>query len=220
MNTSRLAGLSAEKHIMALVHVARESLSRWCSPTCCVPATRAGLEILKGWDIKCTPLYTEVIAANREWVRGDRVAPAYSVTVGVSFDTPDGVTILDRREDDGFNGHLVISGKTGSRKFLLDMSTWQMDRPQRSIHIPSGVAIELGKPLVGDWSAATNLRDEGKVVYRNHPLVATREWERSPDWTFTDDWHRELHESIVADLRESAMQELEQLQTTQREERP
>lgn len=219
MNTSRLAGLSAEKHIMALTHVARQALSRWCSPTCCVAATRAGLEILKGWDIKCAPLYTEVIAANREWVRGDRVAPAYSVTVGVSFSAPDGVAIVDRREDEGFNGHLVIAGKTGSRKFLLDLSVWQMDRPQRSIYIPRAVAIETLKPPVGEWSAATNLRDEGKVVYRAHPLASTREWERSPDWMLADDWHRDLHEHIVADLRESALQELEKLQM-QREEQP
>lgn len=203
MRETLIPGISAEKHVAALVVVARDALSRWCGPTCCVSATLAGIDVLRGWGLKAMPLYTETIAANREWVAGARTAPAYSVMIGLA--EPDREAgIVDNREGDGFNGHLVIYGKSGSQKFLIDLSAWQMDRPQRRVHVPIAVGIEVDKPCVGLWAAATTLSDGGLVTYRTHPLAHTREWETSPDWSLTSELHQRAHHGIVHDMREYA----------------
>lgn len=207
-----IPGISPEKHVLALSHVARYVLERHCIDACCIPATRGALDVLEQWGIPGKPLYTEAAAANAQWARGDREPPAWCVLI--SAEPPnDGVPTINVPLPDGrpgFHGHLVVVGKMGSRKYLLDMSAWQMDRPAKGIVVPRAVAIEVSKPFTGKWEVSGPLPGGGRLVYGAHPRAEGREWEASPNWNPAkspepySEYRVNLRRRIAEDLREEA----------------
>ena len=139
-------------------------------------------------DQGARPLLVNVDAYNCEAAHGDPTKPP-AWRVGIDLDRTDGVA-----------GHLVIVGKVGAQKFLLDLSAYQMHRPAKGIHLPSGVAVRAAKSLMGKWRLGAQLEENGAVVYSKHPAPENVPWARSPDWKLPTSRHRAIFAQVVARL--------------------
>jgi len=195
-----------DRMILALSRVARPVLeAEGLQATCCVAATHAGLDVLKAWGVKAKPALVEAYACNKVWLDGTGI-PGSAYCVAIDKDS----------EGEGLNGHLVILGKTTKRHFLLDLSAWQMDRPQKKIIVPTGVLIDTHGPLMPGWATYAPLPQDGKVFYQEHPAPAQARWQNAGDWRLPTPKHRELHAATVRNLRDVA----ERLSTGLEEARP
>jgi hypothetical protein len=177
-----------ERKLLALAEVCRLAHDGLLSADCCVMATRTGLAVLERWKIKARPLLVNVNAYNCEAAHGDPTKPP-AWRVGIDLDRSDGVA-----------GHLVIVGKVGAQKFLLDLSAYQMHRPAKGIHLPSGVAVRAAKPLMGKWRLGAQLEENGAVVYSHHPAPAGVPWAASPNWKLPTSRHRAIFAQVVGRL--------------------
>jgi hypothetical protein len=179
-----------ERKVLALAEVCRLAHQGLLSSDCCVYATRTGLTVLERWGIKAKPLLCNVTASNREAAYGDPTKPtAWSVAIDCD------------QQPQGIAGHLVIVGKVGSQKFLLDLSAYQMNRPGKGIHIRSGVAARAAKPFTGNWRLGLQLEEDGALVYSRHPAPEGVPWASSPNWTLPTARHRATAAEVVARLR-------------------
>jgi hypothetical protein len=172
------------RRIEALAAVARDVLSRRFSPDCCVAATRAGLDVLTGWGVEAEPRFVKACAVNRPWINGSRDPDiAYMVMIDCE-DAP----------DHKIAGHLVIA----TRNRLIDLSAWQFDRPERGIHVASGLVLTSGREL------RIALPGGGAVAYGRHPHPESTRWMSAPDWTLPFVRHQEQHRMLVQELRAAA----------------
>jgi len=174
--------ISVERKINALARVARSALAP-LRENCCVAATKLGIDLLESWSVQAKPLYCTVAAENAD--------KSYAVTIDDS----------SLGFGEGLCGHLVIAGKAGSQKFLLDLSAYQMDRPKRGIIITSGVLAPRERPIIGSWAIGLMLPQGGHLFYKNHPREADREWESAGDWRLHTLERRWNHEQLLSRLR-------------------
>lgn len=172
-------GISPERLLDALSDAAQPALSPFYTRNCCADATALALSILSDWSIEAKPLLVRAGAFNRAWVQGERTKEATAVMIDTE----------NFSEEEGIQGHLVCVGKVGSKKFLLDMSAWQFDRPDRGVHVPSGVlaipsdSCKHFKGFTGKWSIAGELTKGGCIMWGSHPRPDEVNWERAPSWT-------------------------------------
>jgi hypothetical protein len=195
-----------EKQIAALALVARPVLEGiGYQSNCCVLASRAALDVLKGWDIKARPLLCEVVAANFAFRSGGRdPVTAYVVQCDAGIDIKPGEREM-REKAGGLNGHVVLAAKVGRRHMLLDMSAWGFSRPTRDIHIPSGVVFDSRGPIITPkWQLSVDLKGMGCMLYRSHPAPERERFQSASDWTLPTDKHQEMHRGTVAALRQYA----------------
>lgn len=173
------------QRIEALARVSRDVLSLHFSPDCCVAATRAGLDVLAGWGVEATPALVRACAVNQAWLNGSR-------ELGVAA-----IVLIDcETSNDGkVAGHLVIT----TRKYLLDLSAWQFDRPTKGIRVASGLAV-----TASGRSLRASLRGGGAVMYGPHPHPDKVSWENAPDWALADERHQQQHRLVVQELRSAA----------------
>jgi hypothetical protein len=190
--------ISPGRKLARLADVASLVLADLYTPDCCIAATRAGLAVLEHLRIKAQPRACIALAMNREWLAGERALPAWAVMID-----PDETIARPA----GFAGHLVIVGKVGSSKFLLDMSAGQFDRPGREINVPGAVLAGLRKPLplASPWGVSVNLKGGGLLGYSAHPyeLEANTSYKTAPDWTLENETAQRTHAAAVAQLIEA-----------------
>jgi len=190
-----------EKQLGVLADVCRRVQSKYFIDNCCIAATRTGLCVLEELGVrKARPLLVAAAAFNGPFMRGERLPPAAYVAID-----------LDRRKEEGLAGHLVIIGKVGSRKFFLDLSAYQMDRPQKGIHVESGILFAVYRPLSNsgpDWSLEVELPEGGQLVYGKHPHPGLGvSWEHSPNWTLPTERHRQDYGRVVQELLAAVREE-------------
>jgi hypothetical protein len=182
-----------EQQLKAMTFSCRGIQTQYFSDDCCVAATRAGLFVLETLGVrKARPLLVAASAANGDYVRGLREPPAAYVTIDCDTTRPHCVA-----------GHLVLVGKAGSNKFLLDLSAYQMDRPHKGIHVVGGVGITFDKSLAlagDDWRIECALSQGGRLCYGPHPDPEHVPWQRSPNWTLPTPLHRETHRKVAREL--------------------
>lgn len=185
--------LERQMHAMA-VH-AREVLSPHVTDTCCVAATRVGLTVLEELGVRARPHLVAMAAFNAPFAAGLRAPPAAIISTDVRTQRP------------GFlAGHLVIVGKVAGRRFLLDLSAYQADRPERAIHVPTGICVVVGPSFVErrGWKLDVALYEGGHCVYCEHPHPFRMPWKESPNWTLPTREHREAYDAMVRGFRECA----------------
>lgn len=192
-----MIALSPERKLERLAQCARGVLDLVYTPDCCIAATRAGLSVLDALGIKARPRYVLAVAANAEWIADThtgymfgRTPPAWAVMID-----PDETINLKK-----IGGHVVIVGKVGSSKFLLDLSAYQFNRPARGIHIPEARLVGFRKPLVGSWAVGSQLAGGGLLGWRAHPKEHASTWQQAPDWTLPAEQHRRTHGAVVEQL--------------------
>lgn len=181
----------AERRVLAMADASRVAFRPLFNDNCCVIATRVGLHVLAQWGLKARPVLAIAGAFNREAAAGGQEPPAAYVRT---------CNPHDPTKPEGLAGHVVIVGKVGSKKFLLDLSAYQMDRPQKRIHVPTGIAMLLTTPLVADWTVSAPLAGEGFVAYARHPHPELVPWERSAGWTLPTPAHRRNFDQAVVNL--------------------
>jgi len=178
--------VSQEKQLAALAKVARSVLQQFYRNDCCVAATRVGVTLLESWGFRnVKPILTRAIACNTQWVQGLREVPAHIVTVDVDSPGP------------GIAGHLCLTGKIGSQKFLLDLSAFQLNRPSKGILVPEAMMVELSKPLVGDWGVQVDLYDGGRLFWGAHPRPEKVPWSSASDWVMPKTRQRVVHDDVA-----------------------
>jgi len=194
------------KVLAAMERVSWRVLSQCFRPDCCIAATRIGIEALKPFGIAARPMPTKCVIMNEayhQWVRGEVPEPdPNSARILVIDETCTG---------DGYAGHVVLVGKVQGTPFLLDLSIFQFNRPQKNIHIdPEGLLVVLSPTFEfkGDWVIPlVNSEGDGSAIfYRAFP--------NAPDFTITGDWalptplHQRTFQRMVRELVEATKIEL------------
>ena len=139
----------------------------------CVQSTRVGIEALRYFGVEAKPLVTLLMTGNAAWVEwmGQDVPP---------LPMPDPVwavgTDPEQQGERGYPAHLVIAYDGG----LLDLDAGFYTRPERHIHIPPTVFLPLMEPGPNGVIAATSLKDEGVLFYR--------EWKSEIDFRQIGAW--------------------------------
>jgi hypothetical protein len=184
-----------EAKLVALTNGCRGVMSQYLTDNCCIAATRIGIAVLQTLGVrKVRAVLVGAMAYNEPFARGVR-------------DPPAAIIMLDTRPrpEGGLSGHLVIYAKVGSVWMLVDLSAYQMDRPQKGIHVESGVLVPLSGALPQhDWSVRMPLPRGGAIEYGAHPHPEIVDWWRSPNWSLPDREHRELFARIGGELVELA----------------
>jgi hypothetical protein len=115
---------------------------------------------------------------------------AWTVAAGPVGLHPD-PTMVDNTTG-GFDGHVVA---VADRRWLIDLSATQMDRPHRGIRIRRPIVIDLAAPATPSFlpvpvARMWNLRDLGAGIgwihYRILPPARHPRWEHAPDWCLSD----------------------------------
>lgn len=166
-------------HLEALAFVARPVLSDHYKANCCIAATKAAIAICKSWGIPASPLLVEMQVAS----------PTRILRI-------DSNPIPGRT---GLWGHLVARVDTGGVSYIVDLSAYQLDRPEHGIRIPSGLLLPL--PESPDGSVLVRARNGVAVLtYSRHARPSSTPWVHLPDWSLETPRHRLAHERVVRGL--------------------
>ncbi len=176
-----------EARLAALALASCLVLSRYYIAQCCIAATKVGVQVLREWGIEARPLLVGVTAR----CPSTAFSPAYEV-------------IIDHRSSKkcggpGLSGHLVIAGRVGAKEFLLDLSAYQMDRPERGLHVPRGIYVAVDKlslPLAVDTGDSQSV-----VTYERHRSPKHSRWRDTPDWLLPNEMYKNAFSAACNDLR-------------------
>jgi hypothetical protein len=180
------APMSPERRLRRLAAIAPAVLREYLEDRCCIAATRAALSLCDSWRIKAYPVLCVVRAANAPYVA--HAPGAYALDISTD------------PTSDGLAGHVVAVGKSGSTKFLLDLSAYQFHRPDHGVECPGGVYVELGAPLRVPWDMRVPLEQGGILIYRSHPRPELAPFETTDNWSLPDQRQKWRHERLVREL--------------------
>lgn len=112
--------------------------------------------------------------------------------------------------DNRWDGHLVVIVPIGDQQFLLDMTSGQLSRPERSLTVPDSMLLELGE----EWDSfsteggiaafATATDDDPDAIAFRYQVIDTDEsgWRSSGDWADSYGGIREAAALIVRAFKE------------------
>lgn len=163
-------------------------------PDCCIAATRIAIEVLKRFGIHGEPKAFVTIAGCRSFVEWQARDPD-------STPPPDAyylITDVEHARDDGFAGHLAVTGKVKGQRFLLDLSAAQMNRPAKKIFVPEPLLVDVPEGWTEDNALKVPLPEGGRLLYSFHPK-ADIDWTISKDWTVPG-YRRAIFNSLVTKI--------------------
>lgn len=158
----------------------------------CVFTTRLGLQVLEDVGVPARPQPVFVRAMNEKAVLlGEQQVPisewpddAWSVTIN-GTPIPGGT---------GWSGHLVLDVRQpGQRRLMIDLTSGQLSRPERGLHVSEVVFIDIESP----WTPRDPVGlvvpdlDDPKAVIEYVPMPpghpAAQGWRESRDWCGHED---------------------------------
>lgn len=197
LRTMERAMSRVEAQVRALARVCRGVQSRHFIDACCIAASRTGLDVLAALGMrKVRPLLVVTVACNRHLLDGLCEPPAAYIMTDWQTPRPGGLA-----------GHLVLVGKVGSQRLLVDLSAYQMDRPARGIHVEGGIVALVDKPIGVRDPLEVTLSEGGRLYYSLHPDPLRAPWQRSPNWTIPTSEHRAAFATVAAELLEATARE-------------
>jgi hypothetical protein len=149
-------------------------------PTCCVAGTRLTTRVLEACGYGAYPRAMWVRAGNRAFVEcvTHNIHKDEWVEHGVRYIEIDSESTAPKR----FPAHLITicNGK------LIDLTAGQFDRPEKNIHVPGTVFLDLPH----EWTTSSigkQLDGGGMLVYRA-ARYAMPDWRKAPDWNPARTW--------------------------------
>lgn len=141
----------------------------------CIGSSLVGQRVLAAYGITSRTATVQVAAYNRAFTRAtqDRVPldqmPPTAWSVGIQGDNT-----LDR-ENNRWNGHLVLTLKWEGQRILLDLSADQMSRPDNDLLVPGPVAVGLPRLWTPVNPAVAHLSG-GNVTIEYRPQLNAEGW--------------------------------------------